>query len=33
MKPRIKSVIWDIKKQKTMNQNRKKKESKKLMIG
>ena len=29
MKPRIKSMIWNIRKQKTTNQNKKKKESKK----
>ena len=29
MKPRIKSVIWNMRKQKTSNQNKKKKESKK----
>ena len=29
MKPRIKSMIWNIRKQKTINQNNKKKESKK----
>ena len=33
MKPRFKSVIWNIKKQKTPNQNsKKKKESKKMRI-
>ena len=34
MKPRIKSMIWNIKKNKTFNQNsKKKKESKKVRIG
>ena len=32
MKPRIKSMIWNISKQKTTNQNKKKKESKKMRI-
>ena len=32
MKPRIKSMIWNIWKQKTTNENKKKKESKKLRI-
>ena len=30
--PRIKSMIWDIRKQKRTNQNKKKKESKKMRI-
>ena len=32
MKPRIKSMIWNIRKQKTTNQNDKKKKFKKLRI-
>ena len=32
MKPRIKSVIWNIRKQKTTNENKMKKESKEMRI-
>ena len=32
MKPRVKSMIWNIRKQKTTDQNKKKKESKKMGI-
>ena len=32
MKPKIKSMIWNIKKQKTTNQNKKKKQSKRVRI-
>ena len=32
MKPRIKSMIWNIRKQKTTNQNKKKKDSKRTRI-